>query len=482
VSSEPFQELVEQAPDGVVILERGCIVFINATAARLLGVDREAALGTAITTYLPPADAAATMERIGRMLGTGEAMVANEYGTLADPTRCVEIKSIPWRWQDRPAVLAFARDVTDRKTLQQQLLRVDRLAAMGTLAAGVAHEINNPLQYMQLNLQMIEATLKRSGALEPALADCVHAVVHGVDRIAKITRSLRSFARLEEAEPTPVDPVAVVDRALAMVDNELRHRARLEREVVECSWVIADPARLEQVVVNLLVNAIHALTGRDDDTVGVVVRSRPERVEIVVRDTGQGMSDEVLGRVFDPFFTTKRAGGGMGLGLSVSKSIVDAIGGDLVLTSSEGRGTTATVTLPSIAKTHPAPTPAPTGVGGRRRVLVIDDEPRVGAALGRVLRRDHAVVVVDRGPAALSALGDGAFDVIVCDVMMPGMSGVDVYREIEARFPGMERRIVFMTGGSFVPEIAEFVASAGNRVIQKPFQIDQVLAAIAAVS
>jgi PAS domain S-box-containing protein len=480
--AEPFHELVEQAPDGVVILDGGRIVFINATAARLLGVTREAALGTPIASYLPPQDAAAAGERIGRMLMTGEPMIANEYGTLADPTRTVEIKSIPWQWQDRRAVLAFARDVTERKALQQQVVRADRLVAVGTLAAGVAHEINNPLQYLQLGVELLARLLDDFPDARQAVAETLTDLEHGITRISAITRTLRGFARTHDAAPGPVDAVAIVDRALAMVANEVRHRARVVRDTGDgARYVIANGPQLEQVLVNLLVNAMQALTGAGDDTITVSIRSAGDRLALVVEDTGRGMTEQVLSRVFDPFFTTKPVGDGMGLGLSVSKSLVEAMGGDITLTSTPGTGTTATVIVRAYAGT-PQVEALELDPGPSRRVLVIDDEERVRDALGKLLGPHHEVTVADGGAAALALLATHTYDVILCDVIMPDTSGVDVYRTIVETRLGLEARIVFMSGGAFIPELAQFVASTPNPCIDKPFTLAQILAAIVAVA
>jgi PAS domain S-box-containing protein len=481
---DEFKQLVDQAPDGVVILEAGRVVFMNETAARLLGVRADEAIGTPIGNYLPPADAAATAERIGRMMATGIPMAPNEYGTLANPDRTVEIKSIPWQWQGRRAVLAFARDVTERKALQQQLMHAGRLAAVGTLAAGVAHEINNPLQYMELSVYELASALASLPNVPDELRTLLAHVEHGIDRIASITRGLRTFSRPRNSSaPGPTDAAAAVERALRMVANDLRHRAALIRDYAEVPAIIANAGELEQVLVNLLLNAIQALAGKPDDTITITLATAADRVTLGIKDTGIGMTDDVRARVFDPFFTTKPIGAGMGLGLSVSKGLVEAMGGELVLASTPGQGTLATITL----RAHRAPlaeaTPPPEFAQPmtRRRVLVVDDEPLVRDTLGMLLDDHHEVILVADGPAALAAAREHAFDAILCDVMMPGMHGVDVYRQLASEHPGLERRIVFITGGAFVPELADFVATTGNRVLEKPFQANQVLGAIEAI-
>jgi PAS domain S-box-containing protein len=477
--SEHFRRLVEQAPDGVVILDAGRVVFMNATAQRLLGVSAEQALGQSIAQFLPAADAQLAIERIITMMRTGEPTPPYEYGTLADPDRTVEIKSMRWEWQGRPAVLAFARDVSERKRMQQQLVRADRLAAVGTLAAGVAHEINNPLAYVQLSLQLIEQKLVRGGELAQVIADAQH----GVDRIAAITHSLRMFARAGDEHARgvePIDPVGALDRAVAMVHNDLRHRAQLVRRVAESPWVVANASQLEQVLVNLLLNAIQALQGKPEDTITVELAPRgTAEVVITIRDTGCGMAAAIRDRVFDPFFTTKPAGEGMGLGLAISKTIVDAFHGRLELESTEGAGTTAMVILRAHAGQRPAVVAHEATIGPRRRVLVVDDEDRVRLLLDTLLSEHHEVASAADGETALALVRDRDFEVILCDVMMPRMSGVEVYQQLRER--GLERRVVFMTGGTFVAGVAEAITATGNPVLHKPFDLDAILQAIASV-
>lgn len=419
-------------------------------------------------------------------MATGVDVPPADYGTLASPDRIVEIKAKRWDWENRPAVLAFARDVTERRTLEQQLVRSDRLAAIGTLAASVAHEINNPLTYLQLSLQMVENALAKSPDILERVAQLLRDANHGVDRVAAITRGLRSFARPHDTATGPVDAGAVVDSALRMIDNDLRHRARLVRRIEEVPWVTANATRIEQVLVNVLINAIQSLRGRGDDTITVEVTSRsPSEVAIAVRDTGRGMSTEIRERMFDPFFTTKRAGEGMGLGLAVTRSILESIGGRIDVESAEDDGTTVTILLhaherrvvsPSSASNQP--TTQVSRLHTRRSILVIDDETLVRTLLADLLRAHHDVVEADNGAAALELLATRQLDVVLCDVMMPGRTGVDVYKEVLASHPALAQTFIFMTGGAFDPGIESYLAQCGRPVLGKPFAIEALLTAI----
>jgi PAS domain S-box-containing protein len=481
-----FRYAVEHAPDGVAIVQRGLIVFINAVGARLLGTDRVAAIGKPIGGFLPPRDAALTAQRIAEMIRTGTEMPPNEYGVLADPDRTVEIKSITCEWQGGPAVLAFARDVTERNAIRHKLIAVDRLTALGKLAAGVAHEINNPLAYVQLSLELMRrqlAELELPAGVGGELVEILGEAEHGVSRVAAITTDLRAFARADHAQAGPVDVAAAIEQSLRMVDNDLRHRARLLRAFADVAPVTGNPSRLEQVFVNLIVNAIHSLRDPARDEIHIAIRpAGTSDVAIVIRDTGCGIPAAIRERIFEQFFTTKPAGEGMGLGLSVCKMIVESFGGRIAVDSVEGTGTTVTVTLPAhqrqVAAIHPAPVPAL----GRQRILIVDDEPFVRDSLSELLSPDHDVATAAGGELALGRLAGEPFDVVVCDVMMPGMTGVELYRQIATSFPELEPRVMFITGGTLSPELGSFLESVGDRCLPKPFKLEQLVAAIARVT
>lgn len=480
-SEARFRFLVEAAPDGVVIVVRGKIVFINPRATQLLGVrDGDDPIGRTINEYLPPDEAAISTERREHAERTGEENPAREYRTLAAPDRTVEIKSVGCVWDGEPAVLGIARDVTDRKVMERRLVEADRLAALGTLAAGVAHEINNPLTYALLAVQRIErtvASLDVPDAARGSIREQLGDIEHGIARVASITRSLRAFARPDDAPPGPVDLGEVIQRSLQMVAHDLRHRASLLLEVPELPWVNGNAARLEQVVVNVLTNAIQSLPEGGVHKIEVVVRHDHDRVVLTVRDTGCGMSAAVRGRIFEPFFTTRPVGEGMGLGLSVSKTIIEGVGGELAVSSSPEGGTTVTISLCVHAGARPQ-APEPDRVRARRRILLIDDEAVLRRVFGQLLGKHHDVATAASGRDALAALRAAEFDVIVCDVMMPDMNGCELYQRIAEQHPGSERQVVFITGGTFTSEVDDFLAATPNRVLTKPFNLESILSTI----
>jgi CheY-like chemotaxis protein/anti-sigma regulatory factor (Ser/Thr protein kinase) len=267
-----------------------------------------------------------------------------------------------------------------------------------------------------------------------------------------------------------------METALQLVQGELRHRARIVREYAPgVPQVQADESRLTQVFVNLLVNAAHALPEGHADEHEVRLRAFSDgegHVSVEVRDTGAGIPAQHLPHVFEPFFTTKAPGRGTGLGLSVCKGLIDGYGGTLSLASTEGGGTTATVTLPAARATkpdtvRPGVEPVPLEIE-TKSILVVDDDPLVRRSLERMLRA-HIVSMAGSGRDALDVMQRQHFDLVFCDLMMPELTGMDLFAELAARGDGLERKLVFMTGGAFTDRARRFVDTVPNTCLEKPF-------------
>jgi signal transduction histidine kinase len=370
----------------------------------------------------------------------------------------------------------------------------DRMAALGTLAAGIAHEINNPLSFVIANLQFLEERLPRQGGREPlADVDEMRAVLRealqGAERIRRIVRDVKTFSNAGEERRVPVDVEQVLDSCLGMVANELRHRATVVRQYCKAPLVLATHSWLGQVFVHLLLNAAHALPEGDADRHELRVHTRADdqgKAVVEIADTGDGIAPEARGRVFDPFFTTKPVGSGSGLGLSIVHGIVTALGGTIALESQQGRGTVVRVSLPpapTLDESRPAPSPATTGPAAfttsQRRLLVVEDEPALARAFQRMLRGSHQVTVARGGREALELLRSGQrFDALLCDLLMPEMTGMELHEQVRAEFPGLERRIVFMTGGAFTSRAREFLDEVQNPYLAKPFDLQGVVGAL----
>jgi PAS domain S-box-containing protein len=379
------------------------------------------------------------------------------------------------------------QDVTARKALEHRLLLADRMASMGTLAAGVAHEINNPLAYVKGNLDYVIEKLAAETTIDPDVVLALEDARTGSNRVREIVRDLKMFSRADLESRGPVDVESVVKSSIAMASNEIRHRARLVRREGNPPPVLATEARLGQVVLNLLVNAAQAIPEAATESNEIRVETgvaADGRVFIEVADTGPGITREVQRRMFDPFFTTKAIGEGTGLGLAICHSIVTELGGEIAVESEPGRGATFRVLLrPAVPITVVEASPLVAADQPRRaRVLVVDDDPNVAVAVKRILGRDHDVVVSSGGGDALARLMvDPSFDVVVCDVMMPEVSGMDVYGELARRMPDLTRKILFMTGGAFTPLAREFLATTPQPCIEKPFEPDELRRTVAAI-
>lgn len=379
----------------------------------------------------------------------------------------------------------------ERRRMQQQLLLADRLSSVGMLAAGIAHEINNPLAYVLGNLEFALDRLAAGRPLESAvLAEVTQALSQareGSGRIGRITRDLKVFCR-SDAEPTsgPVNVRRVMESSISIAWNQIRHRARLTRQFERVPIVTGDEHRLGQVFLNLLVNAAQAFEGETatDNEIVVTIRVEEGRVVIEVQDNGKGMSPEQQARLFEPFFTTKAPGVGTGIGLSISRSIVSDMGGTIACESRAGDGTTFRILLPAQeALVHSTRPPRPDLPAlPTTRVLVVDDEPALSVVVRRLLRGEHEVRGFTDAREALASLElDDGYDVIFCDVMMPHMSGIEFYEALCLRRPQLAARTVFMTGGVFHSPAKEFLRTVNHPVLEKPFETQALHEAIGQV-
>lgn len=484
-SEARFRQLVDSAPDGVVILRQARIVFANAAAARLLGAaDPALLLGADVGEALEPQSAELLTRRLDDLLaGEQGPFEPQEYKTRGG--RIAEVSSILLDYEGQPAVLGFARDVTERKAMHERLVQADRLAAVGMLAAGVAHEVNNPLAYVLLNLKYLERELPKL-ARDPSRLDTLMRHVadasHGAERVQTIVRDLRTFARTDKDSAGPVDLTEVVDSALAMAEHEIRQKAQLVKKYAPVPAVNGTVAKLEQVMLNLIVNAAQALEPGHAAKHRIEVsieNASATTVRVTVSDTGPGMPSEVAARAFEPFFTTKPPGLGTGLGLSICRSIVETFGGSIWLEAGPGGGTRVYVELLARPGEHP-PSLGPSRTSDfvpspGTRLLIVDDETSVSQMLSRFLQNYYQIRTCDSGEAALGLLRAGEqFDLILCDVMMPRMSGIELFEAISKECPGTAERVVFMTGGALLPEVATFLKRVHRPKIEKPFDLNEL--------
>jgi PAS domain S-box-containing protein len=474
VAHHEFSNVLSAVPDGVAVLREGKVYFANAALLQMLQLSESHVVGRAYVDLIHPDD----RERF-----------ESEHRAGVTRVRLVDAQGLPRfaeistagnvSYEGEPAMIVLSRDTTDYEVARQRLAHADKLAAVGSLASGIAHEINNPLAFLTLNLESVR---KSAAAVLPTdEREAIDDALDGARRIRQIVGNLNAFARADQGGPAPpVDVEKAITSALGIAENEVRHRLRVERDHEPNLGVAADEGQLVQVLVNVLVNAAQAARA-GDPTPCITVRTRrfEARVEIVLADTGVGIPSSILPRVFEPFFSARPLGKGTGLGLAIAKQIVHSAGGRISIASELNKGTTVTITLPRAelpapsAGTDTGPGTAPAGKR-RARILIVDDENAIASSLRRSLA-DHLIETVAGAPAALRKLsGDPTFDVVLCDLMMPEMTGPELYRRVCIIRPGLRSRFIFMTGGAYAPDSATFIAGTGCVVLEKPFDVEKL--------
>jgi signal transduction histidine kinase len=390
----------------------------------------------------------------------------------------------------------------DAKRQSDHWRTVERMASLGRIAAGVGHEINNPLAFVLMNVTLASERLQRVASSSTSaralldgtavteaseLADMLNDSLIGLERIRGIVRNLQSLSQRDEDKHEVVSLEKVIDESIVVAWNHIQHCARLSKRYGELPVVKGSPAALGQVFLNLLVNAAQAIPPGNafGNVITIVTASDGQGVTVDIADTGAGIAPDVLPRIFDPFFTTKPVDEGTGLGLSICERIVTDHGGRLTIESEVGRGSVCRLWLPAtreseIPAASPKP-PAPPSVARserRARVLVIDDELKIGEVIAHVLSRRFEVVTTQEAQRAFDLLDAGqTFDVVLCDLMMPNMGGQEVF-EAFARWPAMQPALIFMTGGAFSVDAQAFLRRAQRPVLYKPFSASELEALV----
>jgi signal transduction histidine kinase len=481
--------VIESVPDAVAVMDnRGEFLLWNRAAEAIVatigkrgthGVFHQAERNT------PSPDLAALLQRVARGDTVDALELFFEHPEL-DDGRFYTLGARPLRdgsGQPRGVVAVF-HDVSGERASQEQLMIADRMAALGMLAAGIGHEINNPLAAVMANLQLaVEAVAAADDdpLLRGELTQRLHDGLEAAERVRQIARDLRVFARQDGVGSEPVDVNQVLESSLRMARHQLRERARVVTDFGPQAIVSGVESRLGQVFLNLLVNAAQAIAPGQPEANTIRVATRADAdgsIVIAISDTGSGMSDAVRSQLFKPFFTTKSAGFGTGLGLAICQRIVHECGGRIEVDSMPGQGSTFRVWLPRSGRDGVAPRTAATRRG---RLLVVDDEPLIAAAVAAILGA-HEVQTATSAGEALDRLQQGQrFDLILSDLAMPGISGIALHQEMQQRFPDQADRMLFLTGGAGSDEAQAFVARMRGRIIDKPFDHAALVARVEAL-
>jgi PAS domain S-box-containing protein len=492
-----FSTTLRSIADAVLTVDlAGKITFMNPAAERLTGKKMADAVGLPAGEVLRLLDSArAPLEStpLHRALEEGRVVELHEAalegpGAASGTIISDSASPVVDRGQLLGAVMVF-RDVTEERMLQKQLELSDRLASLGTMAAGVAHEINNPLAVVLGNSSYLLDILAEARAAIESKGPA-HEIVKQLDeasqvqteieaasnRIAKIVSDLRTFARPAPQSADTADVRRSVDWAVRATVNEFRHRAVVSVEVPELPPAAIEEIRLGQVLVNLLLNAAQAISPGNVRANKVVIGAGLDEGFIVleVRDSGSGIPAEVRQQVFEPFFTTKPVGVGTGLGLSICHGIVRSVGGTITVESEAGKGSRFRIRLPSAPqKTQVArETSMMRSTRRRGRILVVDDEDAVLRTVQRILG-DHDVVCSTSARDAVSRLERGEhFDVILLDVVMPATTGIQLYEALLEQWPDQAAKVVFMSGGAITRKVEDFLTTVRNARVEKPFDVD----------
>jgi signal transduction histidine kinase/ActR/RegA family two-component response regulator len=396
----------------------------------------------------------------------GQAAVAIQNARLYEEARAHEIEA--------------TRTLDELRRTQEQLVRMEKLRALGEMASGVAHDFNNVLAVILGRVQLLQRKLQ-----EPTFRRWLDIVEQAALDGAQTVRQIQEFTRVRRDQPTQtVDLNQAIHEAVELTrvrwQDEPASRGapvRLSLDLGVIPRVYGQSSELREVLTNLIVNAVEALTGEGE--IRIATRLREERVEVSVADTGIGMTDSVRRRIFEPFFSTKGPSG-PGLGLAMVYGIVSRHGGEILVDSAEGAGATFTIRFPVVGA-KPAPASAGPQVGADSvRVLVIDDEPFVRETLEEILRlQHHDVIGADDGAAGLAQFRAGAFDLVMTDLAMPGMSGWQVARALKAARPDVP--VVLVTGWGVEVEPEELKANGVDRVLTKPFRYEDVQDVVASL-
>lgn len=452
-----LEQILESTPDGIAIHRGGEVVYVNHTLARTLGFERkEEVLGQPVLDFLDPADRGSARERIRQIFEQGGELEPRTYCCRRRDGSAVPVEVHPVRvdYEGEPSVLLLVRDLEERHQRKLRLATNERLSSLGLLAAGIAHELNNPLTYVGLNVSYASRRLRAGVSDDVAadLADRLDKALSGLERVRTLVGDLRSFSRRPDASARPLELEPLLESALNMAAHQLTGRARVVRDYADVPPVAANETRLVQVFLNLLVNAAQALPEDDPDRHEVRLSLRREAGEVVVEitDTGPGIPAEVEGRIFEAFFTTKPSGIGTGLGLAISRDLVAELGGRIEVSSQPGDGSTFRVFLPAAereavrAREDAPELPAPK----QGRVCVIEEDAAVAESVRELLSTEHEVVVAESPAEGLELLRrDDQFDLVLCDLARATRASEEMVAALLGERPHLAGRVLFVGGG-----------------------------------
>lgn len=481
---ERFRALIEHAADVIVVVAAdGIVRYVSPSAQAALGMPPDAFLGRSLLAEAHPEDRERLAAALQAVVGyPGEVVERTEFR--------MRHTDGSWRWLEATGtnqignsavngIVINARDISDAKDAEAEIARQrdnlhqrEKLAAMGSLLAGVAHELNNPL-----SIVVGRSTMLQEEAADEATRTIADKIRAAAERCARIVRTFLAMARQRKPEQSAVAINSVVDDCLEILSYSLRTAGiTVEKQLAaDLPSISGDADQLHQVFLNLIVNAQQAMESQPlPRRLRVMSDRQGNSLRVVIADNGPGIAPAIRSRIFDPYFTTKPPGGGTGVGLAVSLGIVESHNGSLTVDCPPEGGALFQVLLPiHIPDEQPdrqqATAPESADLKGPR-FLIVDDEPEVGALLADILRREASSIdIAASGQEALQYLSNREYDAILTDLRMPEMDGPELYRQIEQRWPLRARQVIFITGDALSPTVQTFLAGTGQPYLEKPF-------------
>jgi two-component system NtrC family sensor kinase len=496
-SERQFRTLIESAADAVAIIQDDRFQYLNPYGMEMLGYLPEELQDLHFLDVVHPDYREAVAQTHARRLQNEtippyDILVVRKDGT----EMLLSLNACLIEYGGRAATLIIARDITESRRLREQILQAEKMAALGQLIAGVAHELNNPLTTLIGYSELLRLEDSLPGSVQQGLDAMFEAAL----RASRIVKNLLTFARQQGGHKSQVDINDLIEHTLALRAYQLHvnNIAVVKEYAANLPTTLADPTQLQQVIFNLIINAEHAMLeahGRGQLVIRtrVLIRRPRQRsladsphpaahdmIEIAFIDDGPGIPAVNLHRLFEPFFTTKAVGQGTGLGLSISHGIIHDHGGRIYARSQFGQGATFIVELPVV---HQRPSPAagspelplPEKVTAKR-ILIVDDEPTIVNLVQKIIAAEgHQVETATSGREALAKLNQHPYDLIFCDMKMPDLSGRDLYHEVNRLNQALARRMVFVTGDVISHDTRAFFEQTGCVVIEKPFTNDDVI-------
>jgi PAS domain S-box-containing protein len=493
-SEERYRTMLDEMEEAYYEVDlTGNFTFFSDALCRQLGYSREEIMGLSYRVYTPPENAKKVFEVYNTVYRTGEPLKSFASSQIKkDGTRVYTEDSIFPLRDEEGKIIGFrgiSRDVTDRKQrdeerkqLEQKAQFASRLASVGELASGVAHEINNPLTavigyaHLLLDRKDIPADIKRD----------VEVINEGAQRVAGIIKKLLVFARQTKPERTYVDVNEIINttlelRAYSLQSNNIKVILQLNPEL---PMTVADPGQLQQVFLNLIMNAeTEVKLVHGGGKLSIRTEQIGDNIRVSFKDNGLGIAKENLERIFNPFFTTRKVGQGTGLGLSVCHGIVTEHKGRIWAESQLGKGASFIVELPIVNESKQLEMPEPvvreTRKAVKARILVVDDETVIQQFVSQILTEEgHEVEAVDSAEDALEEVNNKKYQAIMLDIKMPGMSGIELYQHFQKTSPPLADKVVFITGDVMGPRTIAFLSKTKAPYIIKPFDATQLKAEI----